>query len=89
MEVKLQPGDLKNASLTVPTVQGALTISFENSSNNISGSITIPENMKVRLILPHKNLLDKIMINGDTYSQKETGTFTYVELTSGSYVFEK
>ena len=29
------------------------------------------------------------MINGDTYSQKETGTFTYVELTSGSYVFEK
>ena len=89
MEVKLQPGNLSKASISVPISQGVLSVSYNNTSSSINGSITVPSNTKVRLLLPHRNNSDQIKINGKVVSQIKANDFTYIELTSGTYNFSK
>ena len=90
MEVKIQPGIINEASIYVPTLQGDLNISYINEGDRITGTIVVPKNMKVRLLLPHKNSTDEISINGKVVSSIDAAFgFSYVQLSAGTYEFSK
>ena len=90
MEVKIQPGIINEASIDVPTLQGDLNISYINEGDRITGTIVVPKNMKVRLLLPHKNSTDEISINGKVVSSIDAAFgFSYVQLSAGTYEFSK
>ena len=86
-QVKLQPGGVKEASVTVPTLKGLINVHYQmTGSGSMITELNIPGNTTARILIPADNSSnDKILINGlETQTERYNGYFA-VELGSGSY----
>lgn len=69
-QVKLQPGDVQSASVTVPTMKGTIKVSYNQSGDKMSAKITVPANTTATVYLP-------TAANSATYQKTELGSGTY------------
>ncbi len=50
--IKLQPGEIQAASVTVPTVQGTVAAAYETTEHGMTAHITVPANTTATVFLP-------------------------------------
>lgn len=87
-QVKLQPGGMEKGSVKVPTLKGAIEVSYElNDNSEISGIITVPSNTVCEMSIPSEGTSDIIYIDGEAQKGKIDNGYLKYELTSGKHTF--
>ena len=88
-QVKLQPGDVDNASVKVPTVKGSIEVSYQKNKqdNTIHATVTVPANTTASVMLPDygTGYASQIYVDGQLVDAARSGDFLGVELGSGTY----
>ncbi len=88
--IQPQPGSLRNATATIPTIRGSVTISFKNHPNHpFELEIDIPVNMVAKVGIPvEKDLKTTIIMNGEKISSKSQNGFLFIDnVGSGHHTF--
>lgn len=63
-KIEPRPGDLTRAEITVPTIKGTITMSFEQSDKAFIMNTTVPVNTIAQLYLPtNSQKIAKVMLN--------------------------
>ena len=82
IRIKPQPGSLQSASLTVPTIKGAVSVAFDNMvGESFLLDITIPANTTAEVWLP--KLSRRISVDGKMQSATASGGFLKTTVGSG------
>lgn len=84
-QVKPQPGDLKYASVTVPTVRGTIGAAFDyDGDGNLQLAVQIPGNTKADLSIPVSEGTTSLYVNGVAVSvQPKDGYATAPAMGAG------
>ncbi len=93
VEIKPQPGNLKNVELQMPTIRGPIVIKWKRNGDTFELNLILPANIKARVWLPSL-AKDTFRENGKKIDQcedilalgKEEG-FTGYEIGGGQYYF--
>ena len=88
--IQPQPGTLKQASATIPTIRGAIKISFKNKpSRPFELKIEIPVNMTARVGLPQGDKQSTtLVVDGKKVRAELDGGYLFVDgIGSGSHIF--
>lgn len=87
VRIKPQLGDLKEASVRMPTIRGGVEVAVSREETGEGTmEILIPANMEAEVWIPQSNdKRKKPSINGKEVNGKRRQDFTVVELGSGSY----
>ena len=84
IRIKPQPGSLQSASLTVPTIKGAVSVAFDNREGaSFLLDITIPANTTAEVWLP--KLSRRISVDGKMQSATVSGGFLKTTVGSGHH----
>jgi hypothetical protein len=67
-----QPSDLKNITLTVPTISGAINTSLKVKNNRWLMKIIVPGNTQAELWLPAR--FNEVTLNGEPYKSETIKT---------------
>jgi len=87
--IQPQPGALKHASGTIPTIRGPITVSYKNDpAHPFELSISIPVNMTARVGLPQSNDESSVVIvDGEEVNAQHQGKHLFVDgIGSGAHV---
>jgi len=87
--IQPQPGALKHASGTIPTIRGPITVSYKNDpAHPFELSISIPVNMTARVGLPQSNEEPSVVIvDGEEVNAQHQGKHLFVDgIGSGAHV---
>jgi hypothetical protein len=86
--IQPQPGSLKHASSTIPTIRGPIQVSFKNEPNAFELKVDIPANMTARAGIPQK--LDRsttVWVNGKERKAEVHNGYLFVDgIGSGTHV---
>ena len=75
-----QPGDLTTATITVPTVRGTITESWERKAGDIGMTVTLPTGMTARIQLPPSLVRSKtVVLNGKRVEPQRNGNFFVID----------
>lgn len=81
MRIKPQPSSLRTASITVPTIKGDVSVSFDNvQGKSFTLDVCIPANTTAEVWLPRLN--KKYTIDGTV--KRSAGNGNYIKVTIGS-----
>ncbi len=84
MRIKPQPGSLRSASLTVPTIKGTVSVTFDNRvGENFTLDVDIPANTTAEVWLP--KLAKRISVDGKMRSATAVGGFVKTTIGSGKH----
>jgi len=86
-DVRLQTEGVGKASLTVPTIKGDITVSFDSTGASYKATVTVPANTQATVYLP----ADKgsvLTVNGETVQASYKDGFISVTVGSGEWNFE-
>ena len=84
MRIKPQPGSLQSASLTVPTIKGAVSVAFDNRvGESFSLDVTIPANTTAEVWLP--KLAKRISVDGKLRLATAADGFLKTTIGSGKH----
>jgi hypothetical protein len=86
--IQPQPGSLKQASATIPTIRGAIKLSFKNTpSESFELSIDIPVNMTAKVGLPQSDKQStSLVVDGKKVKAKLDGGYLFVDgIGSGAH----
>jgi hypothetical protein len=87
IQIKPQPGKLKQASIKTPTIRGSVRVSFENSQDAFDMDFTIPSNTTARVILPEPDRKEyKVILNGrEVETKRKQGRLVIEKVFPGSH----
>ncbi len=84
--VKFQPGEVGTASITVPTLRGAVKASFDNTATLFSGTVDVPVNTTATVSLPAANpAFISVLVDGEVVEGTRTAGYLTVEVGSGHH----
>lgn len=84
-QIKFQPSDLKNASITVPTVKGSIKADFD-TSQGFSANVTIPFNTTAEVYIPETdNAVNTLNVDGSDITASRDGDYLKIQLGSGEH----
>lgn len=83
-DIKLQPGEIKAASVTAPCVQGSISASYAKTEKGLSATVTVPANTTATLWLPAESE-GTLTLNGTPATGEFDGGYMKLSLGSGSY----
>ena len=86
--IQPQPGSLKSASGTVPTIRGPVTVSFKNEPTVFELTVEIPVNMTARVGVPQRSPQSTtIVVDGKKMDGDSHGGYLFVnDIGSGIHV---
>lgn len=85
-QTKLQPGGVKEASATIPTLKGEIAVSYKmDGSGGIFCEIMVPANTEGTLYVPNKNDAENMIVDGNNVKGKQIDGFLVYELKPGSH----
>lgn len=85
-----QPGDLRRASLCMPTIRGSVEVAFENAPDRFSLTTVVPANMTADVLLPLPSDAKQweLTVNGEPVPVVREGRFARLpEQGSGKNVY--
>jgi len=85
--IKPQPGSLKWARATVPTIRGAVYVSFDTDSSGFDLRITLPGNMTASVYLPVTGGDGIVHYNGKKVRGNADGSFLRLDGIGGGQHF--
>ncbi len=85
--IKPQPGSLKWARATVPTIRGAVYVSFDTDSSGFDLRITLPGNMTASVYLPATGGDGIVHYNGKKVRGNADGSFLRLDGIGGGQHF--
>lgn len=90
IRVKPQPANLGSARIKVPTIRGAVEMSFQNNPGiSFSMELGIPANTTAEVYLPFWSVKQKVTLNGERVSFRNLGGFAVIDgIGSGKNKFE-
>ncbi len=84
IRIKPQPGSLRAASLTVPTIKGAVSVAFDNRvGESFALEVTVPANTTAEVWLP--GLARRISVDGKMQPATAAGGFLKTTVGSGHH----
>jgi len=89
--IQPRPGNLKHASLTVPTIRGAITVRFEHPTTAAFRlDIDLPGNMTARVVVPRFDYAgDTLQMDGVPVTSLVDGNCLVIEpVAPGRHIFE-
>jgi len=86
-DVRFQTEGLTKAELTVPTIKGSITASFEDSDGAYKASVIVPANTKATVYLPAAEGAT-LTVNGEAAQGSYKNGFISVTVGSGEWDFE-
>ncbi len=86
-QIKLQPGGVASASITVPTVKGSIIVSYEMlGDGRLKTNVVIPGNTEATLYLPANNPENiNLTVNSAAVESTYENGYFLLRLGSGSY----
>ena len=87
-QVKFQPGNIKNASIKIPSIKGSITAAYhiDSASNLIDTNINVPVNANAKVYLPVKGSKNNyLMVDGKEILADRKGNYLAVKLGSGEH----
>ena len=90
IQIKPQPGDLKQAEIKHPTIRGDVLVSFQNEPDkSFRLAVRIPANTTADVFLPFWSKKQAVTMNGQKVDFRNTGQFIRIEgVGSGTHEFE-
>jgi alpha-L-rhamnosidase len=90
IRVKPQPGTLESAQIKVPTIHGAVEMSFQNKpGSSFTMHLRTPANTMTEVYLPFWSKKQKVLLNGEPVSYMLIGGFAVIDgIGSGENRFE-
>ncbi|KAB7732982.1 Bacterial alpha-L-rhamnosidase [Rudanella paleaurantiibacter] len=86
MQIKPQPGTLRQASLQLATVRGAVAVSFVNVPGRFQLRASLPGNIDAVVYLPRKSSKERVRQNGALVKAVSAGDFWRLEgIPAGTY----
>lgn len=87
IQIRPQPGGLRHASLTTPTIRGPVRVSFENiPGKSFLLTVEIPANTTARVILPKPTATATLTVNGEAVGPRTPAAALVVDpLPSGRH----
>ena len=88
--IQPQPGSLKHASSTIPTIRGPIQVSFKNEPNAFELKVDIPANMTARVGIPQKQgSPTRVLVDGAVRNTEARGGYLFVDdIGSGTHILE-
>ncbi len=86
-DVRFCTEGLTNAALTVPTVKGSITASFEKGDKAFNASVSVPANTTANVYVPAAEGA-KLTLNGKTVKANYQNGYAVVTVGSGIWNFE-
>ncbi len=86
-QVKIQPGGIASSSVTVPTVKGSISASYEiMDDQKLQTTLAVPFGSTAAVYLPcNKTDYNNLIVNGTAVSSTMKDGYFYIELGSGTY----
>ena len=90
IQIKPQPGNLKQAEIKCPTIRGAVLVLFENEQEKaFHMKVTTPANTTAEVYLPFWSKKQQVTMNGEKIDYQKDGKFVVIEnVGSGNHIFE-
>ena len=86
-DVRLQTEGVGKASLTVPTIKGEVTVSFDSTGDAYKATATVPANTQATIYLP-AGAGAVLTVNGETVKATYKDGYISVTVGSGEWNFE-
>ncbi len=86
-DVRLQTEGVGKASLTVPTIKGEVTVSFDSTADTYKATATVPANTQATIYLP-AGAGAVLTVNGETVKASYKDGYISVTVGSGEWTFE-
>lgn len=83
--IKPQPGNLREASATVPCIRGDISVHFANTETEFTLQATIPANTEAELWLPRLGKERKVLLDGKPHKAKLKDGWLIVKVGSGAH----
>ena len=84
-DIRLQPGTIAFAGMTVPTLRGEVSVSYTKDSGSFAVSVSIPANMDVRVMVSDGAKVTGATLNGEAAGVQTEGGFAYVSVGGGNH----
>ncbi len=84
-DIKLQPGGISQASMTVPTIKGTISVNYSLSGGNIFVNAEIPGNTRAKIFIPVSANQTSLNVDGKRVSGSYENGFVSYELSGGSH----
>ena len=86
--IQPQPGSLKHASGTIPTIGGPISVAFNNAPDRFELKVNIPANMTARVGIPLKEGPSTIvLVDGKKQKAEACGGYLFMDgIGSGDHV---
>lgn len=81
--IKPQPGNLREASATVPCIRGDIGVHFLNTPTEFTLRCTIPANTEAELWLPQLGHQRRVLLNGKPHKAHQKDGWLIVKVGSG------
>ncbi|GAB3731722.1 alpha-L-rhamnosidase-related protein [Spirosoma lituiforme] len=89
VQIKPQPDTLRQASLQLATVRGAILVAFYNTPERFQLRATLPANTRGVVYLPRKKAREQVRQNGAVVKAVLAGTFWKIEgVGAGAYEWD-
>jgi hypothetical protein len=90
IQIKPQPGPLRQAEITCPTIRGKVFVSFQQDpGHSFNLKVSIPANTKADVYLPNLSNAPKITRDGASVNFEKMGDFVLIrDVGSGESNFE-
>ena len=84
-DIKLQPGGISKASISVPTIKGTISLSYSLAGGTISVNAVIPGNSKAKIFIPVSGNQNTLTVDGESVTGTYNNGFVSYELSGGSH----
>lgn len=84
-DIKLQPGGISKASMTVPTIRGDISVNYSLNGGMISVNVSVPGNTRAKIFIPVSDSQTTLTVDGKTVTGTYNNGFVSYELSGGSH----
>jgi len=90
LDIRPQPGPVREGSATLPTVRGPVTVAFEQTVPGAPGgcmtlSLSLPGGVLARAFVPRWNASVAVKLDGAAVASTVEGDFAFVSVGAGEH----